>query len=1085
MPVPNLDVSPLRLLDYYPTPLAISATITMAADDLYDLLIVIDGTASMSQYLESLNKSVQDIIRISSLTGCFSCLGVMVYGDYCGGPITLWSRWHSHHAQDSQISQAELLAFVRGLRAQYGGDWPEATKTGLAEGHRAMRSTAKTIILLYSDAPPHLASTGGNNHISEQHRLKRSGLSGGSAPLFADWVSGARTLRDGDKKAQVFSIISDNRPECNSCYALLSGLTGGVCLSIDHSPAPEFISELTLGLLLTWMGVEKRGATLSDNKIASVMGFKDNKFLLGLESEKSEQAGMYIPKDRVPSQTIAANLTSTSLSMSTMAQFVPRRNPKIDNFCDRYGWDEDYREFVSQQMATIIESDIAAITLNPVFGDLWRTICKDRSSPRRDELIASFGLKAGSVEEDKARMETWLEESYDRAGEIREIIDAVPDDARFPCVFLDPTNLSCGQLDKDDGTKLTRDDLMEIGRSCDPRVLRRLGRVLTHMTFVASEADLPEHMKGAGSDKVPMVPMALADSENGGRFWNVLLDCVVPGTLLSLRPSALLAALSVRMGIKPLEEPAYKELQRMRNRWADLAFPETWNLSCLTMLLEADSKWEKRRQASTDSYAGKCPLHPKDRQLFRTLVDYRLVELNLKTPLTAEISWNPDKAKMALGPVVVCKNCHYPRSVTVMAPNGLCGLCDYVLHTQHVEGMTTGHVSKDDTPDTTATWVECAMEHCRVQYVVYFTENLNVRAKCHYCRSSSPSATTTKAPFLECTTCLSRVIYPPEYRPANLTSFTCPGCTSHKPTITPTPTTLATLLLETPASSWLLTNTASKIPAPFSGRSLFHTISAAGIPSFTDLVSVLPADVPPPTLTLHSKPLHNTPSILSTIRSWLSSGTLSSQAVPCTLCFESTPRHRLRLACGGRRGCSELICVDCMAAWYGSNARGRVINAAALSCPFCRRQPTGRAKVPRAVRGMGNARAVAEGGGRWVFAWCGRCGEAKEFAERVCGAAGGVEDVRGWKCEGCRGGKGEVVRECPGCGLMTEKVGGCDHIKCPTCDADWCFACGYGAVRGENIYEHMTVVHGGWYNGRDYEEEEEELEEEEDWEEED
>ncbi|KAK0742759.1 hypothetical protein B0T18DRAFT_370246 [Schizothecium vesticola] len=1059
----------------------------MAADDLYDLLIVIDGTVSMSQYLESLTKSVQDIIRISSLTGCFSRLGVVVYRDYCGGPIISWSRWHSHDAQDSQISQTELADFVRGLRAQYGGDLPEATKTGLAEGYRAMRSTAKTIILLYSDAPPHLATAGGDNHISEQHRLKRSGLSGESAPLFADWVSGARTLRDGDKKAQVFSIISSDEPDVISCYALLSGLTGGVCLSIHHSPTPEFISELTLGLLLTWMGVEKRGATLSSNKIASVVGFKDNKSLLELDSETSEQAGKYIPKDRVPTRSIQENLTWAPLSMSTMAQFVPQRNPKIDNFCDRYGRDEDYRELVCEQMGTIIESDVAAITLNPVFGDLWRTICKDRSNPRRDELIASFGLKAGSVEGDKARMEAWLEESYDRAGEIREIIDAVPDDTRFPCVFLDPTTLHSGQLDKDDGTKLTRDDLMEIGRSCDPRVLRRLGRVLTHMTFVASEAELPGHMKGAGSDEVPMVPMALADSKNGGRFWNVLLHCVVPGTLLSLRPSALLAALAVRMGIKPLEEPAFKELQRMRNRWADLAFPETWNLSCLTLLLEADRKWEKRRGASANSYEGEYPLNPEDRRLFRTLVDYRLIELNLKTPLTAEISWRPDKAKMALGPVVVCTNCHYPRSVTVMASNGLCGLCDYVLHEQHVEGMTTGHVSKHDTPDTTATWVECAMEHCRVQYVVYFTENLNVRAKCHYCRSSPLSATTTKAPFLECTTCLSRVIYPLEYRPATLTTFTCPGCTSHKSTVTPTPTTLAALLCETPASSWLLANTSSKIPTPFSGRSLFHTISTAGIPSFTDHVSVLPSqdDGSSPALTLHSKPLHNTPSLLATVRSWLSSGTLPSQSAPCNLCFESTPRHRLRLACGGRRGCSELVCLECLTTWYGSNARGRIINAAALSCPFCRRQPTGRAKVPRAVKGLGNAKAVAEGGGRWVYAWCVRCGMAKEFAERVCAGGGAdVEGVRGWKCEGCTGeGKELVVMGCPGCGLKTEKVGGCDHIRCPKCDVNWCFACGFGGVDGAEIYGHMTEAHGGWYNGRDYEEEEGEYEEEDEWEE--
>ena len=36
-------------------------------------------------------------------------------------------------------------------------------------------------------------------------------------------------------------------------------------------------------------------------------------------------------------------------------------------------------------------------------------------------------------------MRNWLEESYDYASQILDILDGVPEHQRFPCVFIDPT----------------------------------------------------------------------------------------------------------------------------------------------------------------------------------------------------------------------------------------------------------------------------------------------------------------------------------------------------------------------------------------------------------------------------------------------------------------------------------------------------------------------------------------------------------------------------------------------------------------------------------------------------------------------
>lgn len=114
----------------------------------YDLMILTDATASMGTYLESLSKSLPEMIRISALTGCFSRIGVMAYRDYCGGELVEWSKWYlvDGTVQPGQtVSSAELLNFVRSLRPDAGGDWPEAAKTGLAAAYEQMRAEAKTM----------------------------------------------------------------------------------------------------------------------------------------------------------------------------------------------------------------------------------------------------------------------------------------------------------------------------------------------------------------------------------------------------------------------------------------------------------------------------------------------------------------------------------------------------------------------------------------------------------------------------------------------------------------------------------------------------------------------------------------------------------------------------------------------------------------------------------------------------------------------------------------------------------------------------------------------------------------------------
>ncbi|KAK4156557.1 hypothetical protein C8A00DRAFT_30523 [Chaetomidium leptoderma] len=1117
----------------------------------YDLMIVTDATGSMGTFLDSLNSSLQDIIRISATTDCFSRIGVLAYRDYVQikAKITQWSGWHSRDDTKSDISQSQLLSFVRTLRPLAGGDWPEATRTGLAHAYQLMRPDAKTIILLYADAPPHTELAGGLWK-TEQPALLEPEAYGGAGELFADWTSVARTLAKGEKRAQVFSIIepgSHHRfvPHTTSMFAYLSAHTGGVCIALPMRPSETIISKVTVSLLLAWMGADKQGAKMETDEIATLVHFVDASGIDQVTSEKDLNGVRYLPvsQETKDKDALKANIARSPLSLQTLSQIIPRREHAVMDFAKRYKADAEYQGIVVEQLAEIIESNVSAIALNPVFGTLWRTVCNDRLNAARDTLITRFGRQVDLMQnaEKKGRLKSWLEESYDWAGEILEMIKSVPEEARYPCVFLDPTvRFSQVQTEADDNDddsmEFSRDELLEIGRSCDYRILRRLGRILTRLTYVNSKEDLPAHVKDIAESEVPKIPMALAQPAHKRKFWKVLLHLVLPGTMLAARPAALLAALSVRMGIKPLEDAAYSELMAWRGNWNTLDIPETWNTNCLGLLLEVDEKHQQQSahgagQGLTDD---QTILKAEDRKLFDALVNYKLLEMNMDTTLTAKIGWTPDKNKVPLGPVVVCKSCQFPRSVTLMAEDGVCGLCATPCGCESKEVHETligGGVSKRDNAATLATWTECSMTDCRAQYVVYNPKKLNVRAKCHYCRQkgtvskTDPNyATVTQSPCVTCTTCANRIIYPETYRPAdfNPTTYTCPGCTNNHATITTQETTPRTLATEN-GTAWLLRNDANTIPAPFTNRSLFHTISTAVCcpreeeekekeketltTLFPARVQILPQPPHNVTLTIRGKPIHNTPSLLTALHSWITARRV--QAGLCSLCFHTHPKRSLRLACGGRTGCTQRVCGGCLRGWYGLNRPGAVVNVAALSCPFCRRQPTAAARNgfvgQRGLWFLEGLRDAVEEAGEWVYVWCRGCGCAKRFVERVCARGAPEAPGEGWQCEECvvvrrrRRRRGDdddddvemgggvrdellLIKECPACGVATEKAAGCDHISC-LCGAHWCFTCGEKAAEtaGE-IYAHMSEVHRTWYGaGGDeddgYDEEEEEEEE--------
>lgn len=1084
---------------------------------MYDLLILVDATYSMDNYLKALQPSLSQIIPISALTGCFSRIGLLAYRDYCDRELLKWSGWLSPSCM-SDNPEVDLVKMAKNLEAIGGGDEPEAIKTGLARAYELMRADATTIIFLYTDAPPH---TFANGEIHDRDSLLGPELQalqvkssyGNFGPQFQDWVSAANMLsgRVGDKKAQVFSFL-DNHMKfgCKTYYLYLCYMTGGACFFLDDI-RPANISKVTVEILLAWMGTEKAGTSESAALPAFLLQYNSLEGITELNDERDPAAGAFFPiapntgNFRGWACTVAQacsdvlmpgadafaishytgriktwDCTFTQASPDVLTVHLPKKKTAVESFAQRYVADPPYRVLVVDNLRAIIKDDVAAISFNPVFGSLWRAVCNDRQNAARDELITAFGLEVDRIRDagEKARVKAWLEESYDYTAEVQEAINSVPLEQRFPCVCLDPTlafgaTTVDGPEEENDNRLITsfrRDELLEIGRSCHYKVLRRLGRVLTRLTYINSIDEMPAHIAAAPETEIPRIPLSLATAEHKRKFWKILLHIVVPGTMLSARPAALLAALSIRLGVRPLLPAAYEEMSLWRRRWNDPDIPETWNVDCLSLLLDADEASRKRAGADEESTL-QTVLLPQDRALFELLVSYKMLELNLSTTLTATVGWTPQKTRVPLGPTVVCKSCEYPRSVTIMGENGTCGCClfkGWESEEKHSE-IIRKHVTKDDTESTPATWVECCVRTCRAQYVVYCPEMLNVSPKCHYCRFSREAP-----PVIECSVCLSRIIWPVEYRPSDIADYKCHICISGHKTIVEVETTAAQLSKQN-TYSWLVRND-GKLPELFNNRSLYHTVSTCGIADICNKVELFPTPSQQH-LTLSGKSLFNTTALIQELQHWVFGRRTESKT--CSLCFSSKRNLDLTLACG-RTGCHQRICRGCMQGWYGLNDVGHIINTAALSCPYCRRAPTSKilAKYGMGIHEVANLQAAVEERGTWIYGWCQVCYHARRYMERVC-AAGAPEEQRDWTCAHCC----EIVadrdhirledmKECPGCGVMTDKTGGCNHITCstPGCGAHWCFICG-GKFDEETIYPHMNAIHGGYANPVDDDEE--------------
>lgn len=438
------------------------------------------GTTNAFVDLNALRTSIPEILALAKLSGAFNRLGVLSYRDYCDptDQIISWSGWNT-----------DLQDFVQKLVPSGGGDYPEAAKTALIRALQAVDKESQTLILWYADAPPHHVSN--HSHLHTNHLSEADAFPKGAT----DWIKLCYIAKK--RNCTVFSFTPNGMESSDSSfYVLLSELTGGISIkSSINSKSSAMISRLTLGTIMQWMGQPSDLEAAVKESTASLMRYEESP-LQASPKPSDEDTGSkgYLPpgrsggglagmgRGRGRGFPLREGITGTplrkmrrcALNSSSIPRGLLAAEPS--NLAKRFANPSEtaYRETVYEMLGAIIETNVFSLTYNPIFGQLWRAVCR-KPGIQQNALLNAFSNRVGTVTDpvQKVGLQQWLDESFDATEEIEAII-AKQGELHSPMVYLD----------LDVHVDLTRTELLEVSRSCYAGVLKKIAAVFTHLKVI-------------------------------------------------------------------------------------------------------------------------------------------------------------------------------------------------------------------------------------------------------------------------------------------------------------------------------------------------------------------------------------------------------------------------------------------------------------------------------------------------------------------------------------------------------------------------------------------------------------------------
>ncbi|KAL7266817.1 hypothetical protein RUND412_010621, partial [Rhizina undulata] len=305
--------------------------------------------------------------------------------------------WFTPSASTSESQGFDLEAFAANLDAVCGGDYPEASKTAIIEILENINAGRKTVVVWYTDAPPHhtsnfeLSQFEKNSRLNPVMELKALEKRKGGTEWF-DWVVVVPILCNERLNPKHFSeefrLDDDLR-----FYILLAEMTGGVALGFSKhvwgGNLARKISKLTVDVLLAWMGRVKNSP---EAEVPFSLRFEDKENYSEIKNENEGDEGyLSLPWDK-KKRIGRKELKKVIVSEFSDFSLVPKKDgAKGIDLVKKFVVEEGYREIVYKVLKEVVTKDAICISINPLFGELWRAVCKKRSTDERTQLVAAFG----------------------------------------------------------------------------------------------------------------------------------------------------------------------------------------------------------------------------------------------------------------------------------------------------------------------------------------------------------------------------------------------------------------------------------------------------------------------------------------------------------------------------------------------------------------------------------------------------------------------------------------------------------------------------------------------------------------------
>jgi hypothetical protein len=237
-------------------------------------------------------------------------------------------------------------------------------------------------------------------------------------------------------------------------------------------------------------------------------------------------------------------------------------------------------------------------------------------------------------------------------------------------------------------------------------------------------------------------------------------------------------------------------------------------------------------------------------------------------------------------------------------------------------------------------------------------------------------------------------------------------------------------------------------------------------------------------LTLYTKDklyIHNSSQVLDNLYNTL---TLikSEKEEECSICSKNITLIESVKVCGNNL-CTGTMCRSCAYKWFDDIMPGNLIEISHCTCPFCRNviskdiikfHPIGRLKI--------NDDAIKLSLTNYM-GWCVACNYVKVHSNLECSEEIPA-NVTNFICNDCNppthviGVNTDRIVKCTNCSsdackaLVINNIQnqGCNHIPCLSCNYHVCAFedCGMAFKESYECYDHMSEVHGGYYDDEDY-----------------